>query len=269
LLRIGTNTDAVRVLATDTNGANWTGTAYIYALSAADALIAGSQTPVACTYDGTTDFRHECDITGSAVGTAKFKIIDAATVALATASSDTVSVTVGSGNPEKVSLSFDKASYAPGERVRIYVNVVDSNGKALPEATHTNLLSAGGISSNAALTFVGTGGYGSADSLTAVTHTTSKNASSTTGARPGSAVITAFMPTVGGTVTITAKGGALLPVANQVTVTASATVVDTAANNAASALAAVTALATTVASLKTLVTTLTNLVLKIQKKVKA
>ena len=38
---------------------------------------------------------------------------------------------------------------------------------------------------------------------------------------------------------------------------------------AASALAAVTALATTVASLKTLITTLTNLVLKIQKKVKA
>jgi hypothetical protein len=37
----------------------------------------------------------------------------------------------------------------------------------------------------------------------------------------------------------------------------------------AAALAAVTALATTVASLKTLITTLTNLVLKIQKKVKA
>jgi hypothetical protein len=40
-------------------------------------------------------------------------------------------------------------------------------------------------------------------------------------------------------------------------------------DSGAAALAAVTALATTVASLKTLITTLTNLVLKIQKKVKA
>jgi hypothetical protein len=48
-------------------------------------------------------------------------------------------------------------------------------------------------------------------------------------------------------------------------VTASVTVND----SGASALAAVTALATTVASLKTLIVTLTNLVLKIQKKVKA
>ena len=47
--------------------------------------------------------------------------------------------------------------------------------------------------------------------------------------------------------------------------TATATVTD----SGAAALAAVTALATTVASLKTLITTLTNLVLKIQKKVKA
>jgi hypothetical protein len=76
---------------------------------------------------------------------------------------------------------------------------------------------------------------------------------------------TVFMPSSGGTVTLTAKGGTSLPDAGQVAVTASATVTDT----AAAALAAVTALATTVASLKTLITTLTNLVLKIQKKVKA
>jgi len=73
------------------------------------------------------------------------------------------------------------------------------------------------------------------------------------------------MPVSGGTVEVKAKGGALLPVAGQVDVTATATVTD----NGAAALAAVNALATTVASLKTLITTLTNLVLKIQKKVKA
>ena len=73
------------------------------------------------------------------------------------------------------------------------------------------------------------------------------------------------VPVGGGTFTISGTGGSSLPVAGQVKVTASATVTD----NAAAALAAVTALATTVASLKTLITTLTNLVLKIQKKVKA
>jgi hypothetical protein len=74
-----------------------------------------------------------------------------------------------------------------------------------------------------------------------------------------------YMPASGGTVKITAKGGSALPSAGQVEVTASASVTD----NGAAALAAVNALATTVASLKTLITTLTNLVLKIQKKVKA
>jgi hypothetical protein len=72
-------------------------------------------------------------------------------------------------------------------------------------------------------------------------------------------------PSTGGTIALTAKGGSGLPLAGQVALSASATVTD----NAAAALAAVTALATTVASLKTLITTLTNLVLKIQKKVKA
>ena len=73
------------------------------------------------------------------------------------------------------------------------------------------------------------------------------------------------MPTVGGTLGLSHKGGSSLPTAAQVTTTTPVTITD----NAASALAAVNALATTVASLKTLITTLTNLVLKIQKKVKA
>ena len=73
------------------------------------------------------------------------------------------------------------------------------------------------------------------------------------------------MPTNGGTIKVTATGGASLPTAGQVAVVATATITD----NAAAALAAVNALATTVAALRTLITTLTNLVLKIQKKVKA
>jgi hypothetical protein len=75
-----------------------------------------------------------------------------------------------------------------------------------------------------------------------------------------------YMPVAGGKVEVSATGGASLPTAAQaVKVTASATVTD----SGAAALAAVTALATTVASLRTLIVTLTNLVLKIQKKVRA
>jgi hypothetical protein len=79
------------------------------------------------------------------------------------------------------------------------------------------------------------------------------------------AAYTLYMPAAGGTITATATGGTALPLAGQVEVKATATVTD----SGAAALAAVTALATQVASLRTLITTLTNLVLKIQKKVKA
>jgi hypothetical protein len=75
-----------------------------------------------------------------------------------------------------------------------------------------------------------------------------------------------YAPTQGGSLTLTAKGASTFSVASQTT---GSSVTITVADNAAAALAAVTALATTVASLKTLITTLTNLVLKIQKKVKA
>ena len=78
-------------------------------------------------------------------------------------------------------------------------------------------------------------------------------------------MLTFYAPYAGTSMTISATGGSLLPAAGQVKVTATASVAD----SGAAALAAVTALATTVASLKTLITTLTNLVLKIQKKVKA
>jgi len=264
-LKIGSNSDSVRVTAKDSNGNLWTGDLYVYASTAADALIAGSNsTPTVCSFDTGTDQRHECTITGNLAGTAKLKVINASTVAAATVTSNEVSVVVNGNAAASVKLSFDKATYAPGERARIYVTPVDSAGKEIAANTYSNLLATGGISTAASLSY-GPAGTTQADSLTAVSITTSANASSTTGARAGSAVYTVYMPTSGATVTISATGGSSLPLSGQVAVTASATVTD----SGAAALAAVTALATTVASLKTLITTLTNLVLKIQKKVKA
>jgi hypothetical protein len=263
LLKVGTNSGAVRVTAVDANGVNWTGSFYIVASTAADALVGGSDTtPVACgAYSSTLGYA-ACDITTLTTGTAKFKVIDAATVALATATSNEVTTTVTNATPASVKLSFDKATYAPNERARIYVTPLDAAGKEMQSVT-ADLLASGGISVNGAISF--TGSTTTADSLTATSITTSASTSATTGAKAGSMVYTVYMPSAGGTVTLSATGGSGLPVAARVAVTASATVTD----SGAAALAAVNALATTVASLKTLITTLTNLVLKIQKKVKA
>jgi len=274
-LRVGSNSDSVRVTAKDANGISWAGTLYIYASAAADAAIAGdvratvAASALACTWDANDD-RHECPLTGVTAGTAKMKVTNYATAALATAAasgaevtSNEVSVVVNSAVAATVKIEFDKATYAPGERARIYVTPLDSTGKAMQVTTNANLLAAGGISTAQALTFAGS--TTTADSLTVVSITTKANSSSTSGARAGSMEYTVYMPVSGGTVTISATGGTSLPLAGRVAVTASATVTD----SGAAALAAVTALATTVASLKTLITTLTNLVLKIQKKVKA
>lgn len=276
LAAIGTNSDVVRVTATDASGANWGGVLYIYASSAADAAIAGAEratvstSAVACTQPTAAQPAHVCPVTGNAAGTAKLKVSTYPTAALATAAasgaevtSNEVSVVVSQAAVASVKLEFDKATYAPGERARIYVTPLDSAGKAMQAQTLSALFASGGISTASALTFAGS--TTTADSLTAVSITTSATTSSTSGAKAGSMVYTVYMPVAGGTVTISATGGSSLPIAGRVAVSASATVTD----SGASALAAVTALATTVASLKTLITTLTNLVLKIQKKVKA
>jgi hypothetical protein len=270
LFKVGGNSASVRSAAVDANGVTWAGTSYIVASSAADALIAGSTTPVACSAYVAADGYAKCDVTAIAVGTAKFKIIDASTVALATATSNEVTVTVSAATVASVKIEFDKATYAPNERAMIYVTPLDAAGKAMQSATYTNLFSSSGssagISVNGALSYTGT--TTTADSLTAAHgFTTAEQTSSTSRSRAGSMQFTVYMPSSGGAVTLTATGGTALAESLRKTggITATATVTD----SGAAALAAVTALATTVASLKTLITTLTNLVLKIQKKVKA
>jgi len=262
LAKIGSNSGIVRVTGVDSSGSNWAGTPYIYASSATDALVGGSTTPVACDAYSSTLGYAACPITTLTTGTAKFKVIDASTVALATATSNEVTITVANATPATVKLSFDKATYAPNERARIYVTPLDSSGKEMQSIT-ADLLASGGITVNGAISY--TGSTTTAESLTATSITTSASTSSTTGAKAGSMVYTVYMPSAGGTVTLSATGGTGLPVAGRVAITATATVTD----SGAAALAAVSALATTVASLKTLITTLTNLVLKIQKKEKA
>jgi hypothetical protein len=290
VLAVGANTGAVSVAAVDANGTNWTGTAYIVASSATDALVAGSATtPVQCAAYNTTD-GILCPITAITPGTAKFKVIDAATVALATATSNEVTVTVSAQQASSVKLAFDKATYAPFEKAKITVTPVDAAGKNIPGQQIATLFATGGITSTV-------GFSGGSDTLTAVLITTDPTT--------GSASYTVYMPAASGDVTISAVGGASLPGAAQVKYSATASVVNAsvdaatdaaneatdaanaatdaalaaadaadaataAAQDASDAVAALSAtVAKLVASLKAQITSLTNLVIKIQKKVRA
>ena len=217
-------------------------------------------TGTACAYDAAKGGQ-VCSLTGAANGTANITIKNKSTGALSTKSSTAVKLTVNTLLAAKVSLAFDKATYAPGEVAYIRVVAVDAAGVNVgPNSAYTNLLSSAGITSSIAF---GNGSETTTASEVNMRYTTASSNGYASNVAIG--LYKVFMPASGGTVTITAKGGSVLPTAGQVTTTASATVTD----SGAAALAAVTALATTVASLKTLITTLTNLVLKIQKKVKA
>jgi hypothetical protein len=290
VLKVGANAGAVSVAAVDANGTNWTGTAYIVASSAADALVAGSATtPVACAAWNSTD-GILCPVTAVAAGTAKLKVIDASTVAAATATSNEITVTASTATASAVKLAFDKATYAPFEKATITVTPVDATGKNIAAGTLANLLATGGITSTI-------GFSANSDTLTAVSYTTS--------AKTGSVEYTVYMPAGSGDVTISATGGTSLPAAGQVKVSATTSVVNSsvdaatdaaneatdaanaatdaalaaadaadaataAAQDASDAVAALSAsVSKLISSLRAQITSLTNLVIKIQKKVRA
>jgi len=277
-LKVGSNTmtalalGTVWVKATDANGNNVTSPATstgVFAYSSDTAIV--SDTATSCTYNSTTTYYH-CSLSGVAAGTATITIGNVATgIGNATVKGDkTASVTVQSKGAATLSLTFDKASYAPGERGFIYISAKDADGKQIPQQTVTDLISSAGIVVTKGNI---TGAGGASLTLTGSTITApamavrvaSIDTCDTQATGVAVSCVTFIAPSAGTSLEISATGGAGLPAAGQVAVKATATVTD----SGAAALAAVTALATTVASLKTLITTLTNLVLKIQKKVKA
>jgi hypothetical protein len=276
-LKIGSNTmtgsslGTVWVKATDANGNNVTSPATgtgVFAYSSNTAI--ASDTATSCTYSSLTTYYH-CSLTGVAAGTATITIGNVSSgIGNATVKGDkTVDVTVQSKSAATLSLTFDKASYAPGERGFIYVSAKDADGKQIPGQTVNNLIDASGIVVTKG-SITGAGNASLANSLaisnaTLAVRVASIDTCDTQATGIAVNCITFIAPVAGGTIELTATGGSALPAAGQVAVKATATVTD----SGAAALAAVQALATTVASLRTLITTLTNLVLKIQKKVKA
>jgi len=305
VLNVGANATtgaAVVATAVDANGTNWAGQLYIKAVAAADALVGGSATdPVACSYVS-ADKVHLCPVTTKTTGTAKFVVVDQTldadavyAAADSAATSNEVTVTVSAGVPTTVKLAFDKATYQPFEKATITVTPLDAAGKTIGTRAITDLFATGGITSNIA--------FGSqSDTLTAVTRTTA--AATTSTANAGSYTYTVYMPAQGDVI-ISATGGTGLAAAGQVKVTATASVVNSsvdaatdaaneatdaanaatdaalaaadaadaataAAQDASDAVAALSAsVSKLISSLRAQITSLTNLVIKIQKKVKA
>jgi len=297
VIGVASATDVIRATAVDADGNVWGGAAYIYAAAAADALVAGSETPVACTFNTAKGY-HECPVAGTAAGTANFKVIDAATVALATATSASAAVRVTTGVATKASIAFDKATYAPGEKAQIWVTAVDAAGLALSERTITNIFASGGITSSSAFS-------SGSDTLTSADAAIAGATSASAGTVAGYKVYVVYMPMASGDVTISATGGTGLAVAGRVALSATASVVNSsvdaatdaaneatdaanaatdaalaaadaadaataAAQDASDAVAALSAsVSKLISSLRAQITSLTNLVIKIQKKVKA
>jgi hypothetical protein len=201
-------------------------------------------------------------VTGVKAGTATITFGNKSTLATSTIKSAPVSIRIGSTAIASVTLAFDKASYAPGEKAIITLSTLDAtNLLTVPGAV--TLFDAGkGLDPDKAFL------TGTSDTVTVVSITTAEATSATAGTVAGTKKYTVFMPTTPGPVKLSATLAKASPLAAAIqgtVISASATVTD----SGSAALAAVTALATTVASLRTLIVTLTNLVLKIQKKVRA
>ena len=253
---IGTGASSTNLLAVakDSEG-NIAGSAVTLYAYSSDTTLA-SDNGSSCSFNATLG-GHVCSVTGVLAGSPTFTVKNKSTVALSTVTSvASDAIRISTATPATVKLTFDKATYAPNEKATLTITVLDSSGKELPAGTYANTFATGGLSSTMAF------GNGS-DTITNVSVATTTDV--TVGRTTPGKTYTLYMPATGGSVKVSGTGGASLSAAGQVEVSTTVTVTD----SAAAALAAVSALATTVASLKTLITTLTNLVLKIQKKVKA
>ena len=225
-----------------------------YAFSS-DTTVATVSTSVLTTY-GTDS--GTVAVTGVKAGTATITIGNASTLAASTIKSNAVTVRVGSTSIASVKVAFDKATYAPGEKAVITVTPLDAT--SLPTVPADLEIWSDVLATDKAFL---QGSIPASDTTTSFATSTVAGVSTA-----GVKTYSVYMPSTPGKVTLTGTLSEIAQLAADIRgtdITASATVTD----SGSAALAAVTALATTVASLKTLIVTLTNLVLKIQKKVKA
>jgi len=300
VLATGTNTDAISVVVKDA-ASTVVSNATLYVTSDATTKVSNSYA-TSCTWTAATQ-NYLCSLTGIAAGTANITVgTKSSSTATTGVNATAVAVRVGSSTAASIAWTLDKSSYAPGEKATLTATLLDSTGLLVAAGEYTSIMKTGGLKPSRELGV-------SSDTLTAtainevadgvrkytiympltegdltITGTTAGTA--VTGAAPsafsGLAVanqaaaisITASVVSTSGTAATDAANEAT-DAANAATDAANAAAeaadaATAAAQDAADAVAALsTEVATLIAALKKQITSLTNLVIKIQKKVKA
>jgi hypothetical protein len=179
----------------------------LYVSSATTSVISDSYKSGACTWS-TTNLVSYCAVTPVAAGTANITVGNRAS---ATATSPTTAVTsnavairVGSTTPATMTLTTDKATYLPGEKVTLTLAILDSTGLAVAgsadNTTYANVFTSTGITSDYAF-------YTGSDTTTAVF----VQLKTTTGLKTW----TLYAPIQAADVTLTAIPGTSFPIAYQ------------------------------------------------------
>ncbi len=282
--------DVLSIVVTDAAGVSVSNLTTVNIVSSDITKIAGAYTSASATYSTTTG-AYLVPLTPVAAGTANITVTTKAS-ATATTGVDAaaVSVRVGSSTPASVSVTTDKSSYAPGEKATITVKLLDATGLEVAGSdTYTAIFATGGITGSytttgADITVTGTVSYADGgktyDIYMPVTEGDVKFSWTT-----GTGLATVANQGVAGSVTVSvgsASTSAAIDAANEAAQAASdatdaalaaADAADAATTKAQEAVDAVATLSAQVSklitALKAQITTLTNLVIKIQKKVKA
>ena len=183
VLKVGSNGAAVKATVLDSLG-NPVPNVPLFLVSGTTATVVTGAGLGSTGADGTLT----AAISGAAVGTSSLKISTDAAAADGSITSAATSVRVSDSTPTAVALSFDKASYLPGEAAVITATITNAAG-AVPAGLYTVL--AGPASSSLVMT---------SGSLPAAAITTTGNA--------GTATFNVNMPLSAGSVTVSGTGAA-------------------------------------------------------------
>ena len=148
----------LNVKATDSAGTNVSGIQSFGVVSSDTTKIATVYATSVASYDATTGL-YTIPVTPVAAGSANLTVTTNTSPTVTTGkSAAAVAVRVGSKTPAAVTVTLDKASYAPGEKATLTVALADATALDLVGSeTYTAIFATGGITSSQAL------GQGSAD----------------------------------------------------------------------------------------------------------
>jgi len=236
----------------DANGLPVSG-ANVFAVSSDKTKISNSYT--ACGASSATG-AVSCDLTGLVAGTSDITLTtNTASTVTSGISSTPVSVRVGSTSAVKAVVAWDNNEYLPGQAAKLTVTLTDASGLSVVDGSYTVFGAA--TTSNFALSAGSLPTIGATVATVGGVATYSVNMPMT-----AADIVLTVTPITGGTIAVTAPA--------TVSVVDKASAIAQASQDAADAVAALaTQVAEMVDSLKKQIIALTNLVIKIQKKVKA